>query len=37
MLKTKAKYITKTAGNDCAIMRCGKKTNKTEKKKKQQP
>ena len=36
MLKTEAKYITKTAGNDCVIMRCGstekKKTNVTEKK-----
>ena len=36
MLKTEAKYITKTAGNDCVIMRCEKKkkkkTNVTEKK-----
>ena len=31
MLKTEAKYITKTAGNDCVIMRCGL----TEKKKNQ--
>lgn len=23
MLKTHVKYTTKTAGNDCAIMRCG--------------
>lgn len=35
MLKTHVKYITKTAGNDCAMMRCGpteKKPNATEKK-----
>ena len=30
MLKTHVKYITKTAGNDCAMMRCGPTEKKTQ-------